>query len=162
MPTPQELREKLWKALRSDMIVMLGVKGPSDHHKRPMAAQITDDETSIWFFGDNTTELAQAVSGGSAQAEACFSSKGHDLFACVHGSLVTDNDRAKVDALWNQQVAAWYPEGKDDPKLVLFRFDPAEAEIWDAQSSLLASVKSMFGVDPAAESEAEKHATVPL
>jgi hypothetical protein len=45
---------------------------------------------------------------------------------------------------------------------VLFRFDPAEAEIWDAQSSLLASVKSMFGVDPAAESEAEKHATVPL
>lgn len=162
MPTPQELRDKLWDSLRSDMIVMLGVMGPDDHHKRPMAAQITDDDTAIWFFGDKTTELAQAVSGGSATAEACFSSKGHDLFACVHGAIMIDTDRTMVDALWNPQVAAWYPDGKDDAKLVLFRFDPAEAEIWDAQSSLLASVKSLFGADPSTESEADRHAKVTL
>ena len=137
MPTPQELREKLWKALRSDMVVMLGVMGPDDHHKRPMAAQITDDDdTTIWFFGDNTTELAQAVSAGSATAEACFSSKGHDLFACVHGSLVTDTDRAMVDTLWNQQVAAWYPEGKDDPHLTILRFAADEGRVWVSEGGV--------------------------
>jgi general stress protein 26 len=162
MPTPQELRDKLWDALQSDRIVMLGVMGPEDPHKRPMAAQIMDDSTSIWFFGDNTTELAHAVSGGASKAEACFASKGHDLFACLHGPFAVEMDRTMIDALWSPQVSAWYPEGKDDPKLVLFRFDPSQAEIWDAESSLLASVKALFGEDPSEKSEAEKHATVSL
>lgn len=163
MPTPAELREKLWSALKSDMTVMLGVMGPKDSHKRPMAAQIRDgNSASIWFFGDNTTELALALAKGASPAQACFASKGHDLFACVHGALAVDTDRAVVDELWGPRVAAWYPGGKDDPKLVLFRFDPVEAEIWDAETSLIASVKALFGADPSAEHERDRHATVTL
>ena len=30
-----------------------------------------------------------------------------------------------IDRLWNPFVAAWF-EGKDDPKLQLLRFDPAD------------------------------------
>lgn len=163
MPTPEELRTKLWKALRSDSTVMLGVMGPSDTHKRPMAAQLEDtNTTTMWFFGDRSTELAGALAAGPGTAQACFASKGHDLFACLHGKLAIDTDRARIDALWNTEVAAWYPEGKDDPKLVLFRFDPAEAEIWQAESGILASVKALFGADPDQEAEANKHASVAL
>ena len=52
---------------------------------------------------------------------ATFTSKGHDLFATVHGRLSLDNDRAVIDRLWNCYVAAWYERGKDDPKLALLR-----------------------------------------
>lgn len=163
MPSAQEMRERLLKSLRSDTVVMLGVVGPKDSHKRPMSAQFRDaDAGTIWFFGDNTTSLAKVVAEGGAKAEACYSAKGHDLFACVHGTLAIDNDRAVIDELWNSQVAAWYPDGKDDAKLVLMRFDAAEAEIWEAGSGLLASVKSMFGGDPATEHERENHRSVPL
>jgi general stress protein 26 len=27
-------------------------------------------------------------------------------------------------------VAAWYPDGKDDPSLTLLRFDVRDAEVW--------------------------------
>lgn len=27
-------------------------------------------------------------------------------------------------------VAAWYPDGKDDPRLALLRFDVEDAELW--------------------------------
>ncbi|PZQ47505.1 MAG: general stress protein [Rhodovulum sulfidophilum] len=163
MPTPEELREKLWKALKSDMTVMIGVMGPKDNHKRPMAAQLRDgDDRTIWFFGDGTTELASALTAGPASAEACFAAKGHDLFACLHGALAIDTDRAVIDELWNSHIAAWYPGGREDPKLVLFRFEPVEAEIWGSETGLLASVKALFGADPSAEHEREQHATVTL
>lgn len=76
-----------------------------------------------------------------------FSSKGHDLFASVKGTLSIVNDRATIDRLWNPFIAAWF-EGKDDPKLVLLRLDPDQAEIWLNENNLLAGVKMLFGMDP--------------
>jgi hypothetical protein len=79
-----------------------------------------------------------------------FTSKGHDLFATVGGSLRQDNDSRTVDRLWNPFVAAWY-SGKDDPNLRLLRFDPGTAEIWQNASSLLAGIKMLSGINPQLE-----------
>ena len=43
MPTPNELEAKLWKALRSDMTVMLGLERSNDNLIRPMTVQIDGD-----------------------------------------------------------------------------------------------------------------------
>ena len=75
-----------------------------------------------------------------------YAAKGHDLFASVQGTLKIDTDRAVIDRLWNRYVAAWFEEGKDDPKLCLLRFDPSEAEIWEDASSLVAGVKMFLGM----------------
>ena len=56
-------------------------------------------------------------------------------------------DAATIDRLWNPFVAAWYT-GKDDPTLRLLRFDPEGAEIWLNDSSLLAGIKMLVGIDP--------------
>ena len=82
------------------------------------------------------------------RAIAAFSSKGHDLFASVQGSLSISRDRDVIDRLWNPFIAAWYEDGKDDPKLALLRFDAEHAEIWLNEHSLLAGVKMLLGVDP--------------
>jgi general stress protein 26 len=89
----------------------------------------------------------QQVAKGD-RAIATFASKGHDLFATIHGRLGLDSDRAVVDRLWNRFVAAWYEGGKDDPKLVLLRLDPERAEIWGDASSFIAGVKLLLGIDP--------------
>jgi hypothetical protein len=44
VPTPQELEQRFWKALKSDMTVMLGLDGVEDGHARPMTAQLEHDE----------------------------------------------------------------------------------------------------------------------
>ena len=147
MPTPAELEAKLWKALKSDMTIMLGLDGDDDAHPRPMTAQLEDDKGPIWFFTSTESELVQQLNGGS-DAIATFTSKGHDLFATLHGKLYLDNDRAVIDRLWNRFVAAWYEGGKDDPKLALLRLDAEKAEIWLDASSLLAGIKMLLGADP--------------
>ena len=148
MPTPAELEAKFWSALKSDMTLMLGLDGVEEAHPRPMTAQIEGENGGpIWFFTAKDTELVQHI-GRGGDAIATFASKGHDLFATMHGRLSLDNDRAVIDRLWNRYVAAWYEGGKDDPKLALLRLDPERAEIWGDASSFVAGIKMLIGIDP--------------
>jgi general stress protein 26 len=149
MPTETEITNKFWKSLKSDMTLMLGLSGVDDGHTQPMTAQFTDasDRGPFWVFAATDVHIVQ-VMGQSHPASAQYVSKGHDLFASIQGTLSLENDRAMIDRLWNRFVAAWYPGGKDDPKLQLLRFDAAHAHVWLNENSLLAGVKILLGSDP--------------
>lgn len=148
MATPEQLEAKFWKALKSDMTLMLGLDGIEDGHARPMTAQLEHDARGpIWFFAAIDNGIVQKV-GQNDRAIATFASKGHDLFATIHGTLRADKNRAVIDKLWNRFVASWYPGGKDDPKLVLLRLDAEHAEIWLNESSLFTGIKLLLGRDP--------------
>jgi general stress protein 26 len=159
MANETEIRSKFWKALNSDMTMFLGIEGQEDGHARPMTAQLEEEHYSggeyrgpVWFFTSTENTLYQLIqqgelAGKSQRANAHFVSKGHDLWAAVHGTLSTTRDRAMIDKLWNRFVAAWY-EGKDDPKIALIRLDPENAHIWIDASSVVAGVKMLLGIDP--------------
>ncbi len=145
-----KLESKLWKALKDDRTVMLGLAGIEEGHSQPMTAQVLHDEDErgpIWFFTSSDSDLVKALTE-THRAVVHFSSKGHDLFASLHGELTLDNDRAVVDELWNSFIAAWYPGGKDDPKLRLLRLDPERAQVWLNENNLWAAVKLLLGSDP--------------
>ena len=80
-----------------------------------------------------------------------FVSKGHELFASIDGDLEIDNDPAVIDRLWNPFLAAWYEEGKRDPKLRLLRFDPDRVQVWLNENSMFSALKLMLGRDPKKE-----------
>ena len=152
MPTPSELESKFWKELRSDMTMMVGLNGIEDGHAQPMTALLDTEKSGkekgpIWFFTAADNGLVRELREGN-RAIATFASKGHSIFASVHGRLSIDNDRAVIERLWNPFVAAWFEGGKSDPKLTLLRLDAERAEIWENASSLLAGVKLLFGSDP--------------
>ena len=116
--------------------------------RREMTAQLEDEARGpIWFFTAKDVDLVKDM-GSAAPAMLLFTSKGHDLFASVEGTLVLADDRATIDRLWSPFAAAWYEEGKDDPKLQLIRFDPGAAQIWLNENSVFAGVKMLLGVDP--------------
>lgn len=149
MSNPAELEEKLWKALKSDMTMMLGISGVDEGHARPMTAQLEGDSGGpIWFFTAKDNDLVKQLNGSAGRAVATFASKGHDVFAAIHGKLSVDTDRAVVDRLWSRFVAAWYEHGKDDPKLALLRLDPDEGQVWADASSFVAGIKMLLGMDP--------------
>lgn len=147
MTTDAEITAAFWKHLRSDRTVMLGLEASAT--LRPMTAQVDGDADHgpIWFFTSTDTEL-MPTSDQQDKAIFAFVSKGYDVFATVHGHITPSHDRAVIDRLWNKWVAAWYEGGKEDPKLVLLRFDPASAEIWRDGSTLLSGVKLLMGGDP--------------
>ncbi len=155
MANDQEIKEKFWAALKKDMTMFLGMAEGEDGHARPMTAQLDDDHWSdddyhgpVWFFTSTENTLYQKIGATGGRAMAHFASKGHDIWATVHGNLSQSHDRAMIDKLWNRYVAAWYEGGKDDPKIALIRLDPSEAEIWIDASSMVAGLKMLMGIDP--------------
>jgi general stress protein 26 len=148
MLSDTEIARKFWKSLKSDRTFMLGLTGELTGDAQPMTANMEQDESGpIWVFTSKDTDFAHALGPAAHLAIGQFASKGHDLFATFHGELVVNQDRAVINRLWNPFIAAWY-SGKDDPKLLLLRFDVSHAHIWLNETSLFAGVKVMFGADP--------------
>ncbi|AMS39298.1 general stress protein [Aminobacter sp. Y103A] len=158
MADKREFEAKFWKSIRSDMTVMVSVSG---FDPRPMTAQFDGERKTIYFFTASDTELAGKLAR-ARKATLVYAAKKHDLFATVHGTLRIDGDRSTIDRLWNRFVAAWFEKGKDDPKLRLLRFEPADAQIWLDASSLVAGVKMFLGLGDPKQDYKDSVAKVPL
>lgn len=126
--TPQEAEQEFWKHLKSSNTGMLGVDRPG-YHSQPMTGFREEETGTIWFFTRNDTDLVRDVAGG-ADAMFTYGSKDQEVWACFHGRLTVDQNRAVIDKHWNPIVAAWYPQGKDDPHLTLLRFDGDDGRVW--------------------------------
>lgn len=142
------LEKQLWKGLASDRTVMLGIPGADEGRMCPMTALFETPGSDLWFFTSVENHLVERVAASDAAAIATFTAKDHEIFACIHGRLRIETDRAMIDRLWNPFVAAWYEHGKDDPRLRMLRLEPESARVWENDSSFLAGVKLLFGIDP--------------
>ncbi|MBV9881717.1 MAG: pyridoxamine 5'-phosphate oxidase family protein [Sphingomonadaceae bacterium] len=153
MTSQAEIGARFWAALRKDRTIMLGLEGAAGADVQPMTVLVEEKDGEggpLWIFSASDTDLVRSL-GESARAVAAFASKGHDLFASLHGTLTVDNDRRTIDRLWNPYVAAWFEGGKDDPRLALLRFDPESAKIWLNATTFEAATQWLFGRDPKAE-----------
>ena len=164
------LRKKFFTALDDSPFVMLGLEGVEDSRTRPMTAQVDrqdrdkEDGGPIYLFASKTDGVGQDI-GQGARAVATFAGKDHKVFAHIHGNLVPSDDRAVIDRLWNPFIASWYKDGKDDPDLLLLRFDTEKADVWEADTGSTlkaAALKALFDIDPGKEHQSDHQATVAL
>lgn len=133
--SPDELKDKFWKMLANDPVVIMGLTSV-DHHSVPMRTQLDKDARGeIWFFTGRDHPLAQ---GG--RAKAAFTSDGHKLYASLRGTISEERNTAVIDKHWNNAVAAWYAKGREDPNMIMLRFDIDDAEFWTADIT----VKGLF------------------
>lgn len=135
--TRSEPIEQLFDFLDDTRAVMLGLDQPGQS-MQPMAPQVDDDRHAIWFFAKRDSELGKAINGqAAARARICLISGDHDYHACISGSIGEDANSAVIDDFWSPVVAAWFDEGKQDPNLMMLRFDPGEADIWASSGSVV-------------------------
>lgn len=128
--TAAEAERAFWDSLKSSRTGMLGLDQPG-YHAQPMTAFREEETGMIWFFTREDTDLARdAAMAGGQSAMFHYMSKDQKVWACIHGQLTQVHDRERIDRYWNPVVAAWYPDGKDDPQLTLLRFDPDHGRVW--------------------------------
>jgi len=149
-----DITHEMWKAMADSPNVMISLVG-TNTHSEPMHAQLDKDaDGHFWFYTTKTNRIAK---GGRAMAQ--FVSKGHDLFACIAGTLVEESSPAIVDKYWSKPVEAWYEDGRQDASLKMMRFELSNAEIWSTDPSIKGMFKLVTGqtVDP---QEMGEHARV--
>jgi general stress protein 26 len=129
-PAPDELRDRLYKEIADVRFGMLGLVGSGAmHHFQPMTCIAEKDEGAVYFFTNRQTDLVKEM-GASHDVMLTIQAKDQEFQACVHGVLRVSDDRERIDRYWSPFVAAWFPEGKDDPDLTLLKLDAKDARIW--------------------------------
>lgn len=135
-----DIKTKMWKAMSDSPNLMVSLTA-NDDHAEPMRAQLDKDaDSEFWFYTHKDNRIAQ---GGKAMVH--FAAKGHDVFACIRGTLVEETRKDIIDKYWSKQVAAWYDKGREDPAMMMLRFELEDAEIWDVDASFKGMFKLMTG-----------------
>lgn len=129
---------QLLEEIKGERCVMLGSPNPSEH-MQPMSPQIDQamidvvergGPSIIYFYSDRTSDLGKAVlDNPGTMVRACHI--GSDYQACLEGEIYPiEATRDLIERFWNPIVASWYPEGQDDPKMLMLRFDIDNAAVW--------------------------------
>ena len=97
---------------------------------RPMATHQLDPDGTMWFFTRADSEKVAHIRQQPAIALG-FSDLQAQVSVTTAGQAEIVNDQAKVNALWNESMLDWFPEGKDDPNIVLLRITTLDGECWE-------------------------------
>ncbi|MEO8794605.1 MAG: pyridoxamine 5'-phosphate oxidase family protein [Daejeonella sp.] len=108
-------------------------------HSRPMYTQPIKEDGLVWFFIDINSHKVSEIRNNS-NVGLNYSDPGKDLYISASGKATINQDKAKIDELWNPFLKAWFPEGKDDPTVALLKVDLDEAEIWDTPDTKLSQL----------------------
>src|ERR1700712_1474138 len=101
---------------------------------RPMTTAGIDDDANLWFFTNEFSETIHEVSGDSL-VHLMYANPSKNKYVHVRGNCVVVINREKAKELWSPFMAAWFPQGLDDPKLCLVKVMTGEADFWNNSSS---------------------------
>lgn len=125
--------DALWKHLADENVCMLWLKG-SDQHPQPMTMFADRDDGSVWFITSSETDLFRNM-GHGAESGLTLQADNNGYIASLSGRLEPMHDADKLDELWSFAAAAWFEEGREDPKVRLIRFVPREASVWASRNN---------------------------
>ncbi len=103
-------------------------------HSRPMTIQELAADGKLWFFTNLDSEKVIEAQH-KPWVNLAYTNEGSSLYVSVSGRAQLVKDREKIKELWNPMVAAYFPNGVDDPQLALLSVDVDDAEVWESPSA---------------------------
>ncbi len=101
---------------------------------RPMGTAKIEDDGSIWFFTNEYSLKTKEISKDN-EVNLGYSDPANNTYIYVNGKAELVDDQARKEAYFSPAIKAWFPEGADDPNLILIKVEPSAAEYWDASAS---------------------------
>lgn len=140
----QEAQNKLKELAESIRICMFATTDTTDDkYGRPMSTMQVDDDGAIWFFTKDNSKVSDDARKNE-QVTLYYSHPGKNSYLTVQGSVELVKDRKKMEELYTPIIKGWFPEGLDDPNIVLLKVTPQQAHYWDADAAKLVVLFSMI------------------
>lgn len=134
-------------------------------HARPMAVADVDDNCDLWFITGDKTAKVREIARESRVQVVCQNGWRSCVSISGYASIVKDG--AKIRELWKASYRTWFPEGADDPGIVLIHVRGEHAEYWDnngvnALSYAYQAIKAVATGRTPEVKEGEQHGYVSL
>lgn len=133
MSSPEH-KQKIWKMIKDIKVGMLVTLDHDMPRARPMHLVQDEYDGTLWFF---TRRSAEKVLETQSDHDVClsFSDQDDGVYVSLSGKANVINNRELIEKYWNPFVAAWFPEGKDDPDVALLEVKVEMGEHWKAKES---------------------------
>lgn len=115
----------LLSSFRIGMLVVPTAEGIMS--ARPMAVSERQG-LEFWFMTSRQTGLVDALRGRS---DALITMQDSMRYITLNGQARIETDRARIHKNFSESDKVWFPQGPDDPDIVLVHFRPEHAEYWD-------------------------------
>ena len=106
---------------------------------RPMVIQEVDDKGHFWFLSAHDSDKNREIAT-DPRVQLFIGNPSNYEFLSIFGYATYTRNQQKIDELWNDIAKAWFPEGKDDPRITVIEFEPEEGFYWDTKSGKLVSM----------------------
>lgn len=160
--TPQHAAQivKLRTLIEDVNVAMLhSLKANGQFYSRPMNTMELDDNANLYFFSDEHTPDEHDIAINN-NVSVTYSNPENNTYIALSGKLYLAHDQQKIDQLWIPAMKAWFPAGKQDPKLTLIRVEVSKAEYWNSAESdmvvLFNIIKAVIKGDKFSQGEHER------
>jgi general stress protein 26 len=127
----KDLKSKI-ESVRICMLTTLDAQG--QFSSRPMGTAKVEDDGSIWFFTNEYSLKSKEISRDN-EVSLGYSDPANNTYLYVNGKAELVDDLERKKAYFVAPVKVWFPDGVDDPNLILIKVVPTFAEYWDSSSS---------------------------
>jgi general stress protein 26 len=133
MSSPEH-KQKIWEMIKDIKVGMLVTLDDDVPRARPMHLVQDAYDGTIWFY---TRRSAEKVTETDRDHDVCltFSDQDEGVYVSLSGKAQLTNNQALIDKYWNPFIAAWFPEGKEDPEVALLEIKVEMGEHWMSTES---------------------------
>lgn len=136
--------DKVASLIEEIKFAMLTTVGPDGAlHSRPMSTMQVDRDGCLWFFTGRHSGKVSDLDESQFEVNLAYARTDKQDYLSVAGTAEVVDDREKMKQLWTPWIKPWFPDGVDDPELVLLKVTVHDAEYWDAPGS---TVKRLYGL----------------
>jgi general stress protein 26 len=130
-PDSLDTVRSIMKDVRTCMFVTAASDGSL--HAAPMTTQEAEFDGDAWFIASNDSETVRNL---TARPHVNVSYAGPSSWLSLTGSATVVADGEKKKELWNTFTEAWFPEGQEDPSIVVVKVDGGSAQYWESPGRL--------------------------
>lgn len=135
--------DKINALMRSIRFAMFTTEHEGKLRGRPMALvqPISDGGEVMFLSGRDAPKVGEVRD--HAEVNVTFSDPHAGCFVSLSGTARVDDDRETIERLWSPIYQAWFPQGLEDPHLVMIRVLVHNAEFWDRTSNRMVALENM-------------------
>jgi general stress protein 26 len=138
--------EKLNELVKDIKFTMLVTQSPDGTlRSRPMTTQDFEFDGDLWFFSSDVSEPVQDILKNPS-VNVAYEAPNKQLYVSVSGQAEVVRDRAKMKEYWTPVYKLFFPDGLDDPSLVLLKINVESAEYWDSGNWVVRQLKFVKAV----------------
>ena len=89
----------------------------------------------IFFTAASSQKVAELTDDPSVNL--AYVDDGERRYVSVRGRARMDRDQATIDELWTPAQKVFFPDGKDDPNLMVLRVRVRDASYWEASGNFI-------------------------